>query len=165
VACGSVWALLGLAVLAAPAGAQDEPATTAPGIRIALDTGRYDAAHDDFLIQAVEVSGGLREGEEFTVELRGAGDQLLWAATREYTAPSVRIEVDTAVAVTAVTSTDVSQAALPPEVEAVPPQAPAAMEGSGGSGQLTLSMVVTLVVLVVVFRSPLPSAQTSRWTK
>jgi hypothetical protein len=166
-------AIVALAVLAPahPAGAQEGADGTGtsdgppPGVRISFDTGGFDAGNDRFLIEAVVVEGGLREGEDFTVELRGAGGGVLWSATRAYNPPSTRIELDAPVAVNAVDSAAVFQAELPTVVEAVPPQAPAAMEGSGGSGQLTLSMVVTMIVLLVVFRSPLPSAQTSRWTK
>jgi hypothetical protein len=150
-----------LVALAGPASAQ----SAAPGVRLSFDIGAFDAARHDFLIEAVVVSDGLREGEDFTVALRGAGDRVLWSATRTYSAPSVRIALDVPVGVAAVTSTDVAQAVPPLEIEAVPPQAPSAMEGTGGSGQLTLSMVVTLIVVIVVFRSPLPSVQTSRWTK
>jgi hypothetical protein len=171
-------ALLGAALVAIaalsvahPAGAQDAtdvngtPEGPPPGVRISFDTGGFDAGSDRFLIEAVVVEGGLREGEDFTVELRGTDGTVLWSATRSYSAPSTRIELDRPVAVSAVNSAAVFQAELPTVVEAVPPQAPAAMEGSGGSGQLTLSMVVTMIVLLAVFRSPLPSAQTSRWTK
>jgi hypothetical protein len=37
--------------------------------------------------------------------------------------------------------------------------------GGSGSGQLALSMILAVVVLAIVFRTPLPSASTQRWTK
>jgi hypothetical protein len=37
--------------------------------------------------------------------------------------------------------------------------------GGSGSGQLALSMILAIVVLAIVFRTPLPSASTQRWTK
>ena len=36
--------------------------------------------------------------------------------------------------------------------------------GTGGAGQLALSMVVAGVLVTIVFRSPLPSASAQRWT-
>ncbi len=161
--------LVALAVLlgGAPAGAQESEATPdEPGAAdISIEIGAYDGGRHDFLVKAVVVRGELREDVDFTVELRGNGGRVLWSATRTYPGGSLRIEVDVPVGVGDVTSTGISQAAIPLEVEVVPPDAPSAVEGTGGSGQLTLSMVVTIIVVAVVFRSPLPSAQTSRWTK
>jgi hypothetical protein len=37
--------------------------------------------------------------------------------------------------------------------------------GGSGSGQLALSMILAIVVLAIVFRTPLPSSSTQRWTK
>jgi hypothetical protein len=164
VTLGFVGALVALLALAGPVHAQ-EPPEPAPQVDISFDVGGYDSARDDFLVKAVEVRGGLREDEEFTVELKGSGGRVLWSATRTFAPPSMRIEVDVPVGVGDVTSTSISQAALPLDVQVVPPDGPSATLGTGGSGQLTLSMVVTIIVVAVVFRSPLPSAQTSRWTK
>ncbi len=157
--------LVGLLCLAEAVHAQDDAEPEHAAVDVSLEIGDYDSGRRDFLVKAVEVRGGLRDEVEFTVELKGSGGRVLWSATRAFAPPSMRIEVDTPVGVRDVTSTGVSQAAIPLEVEVVPPDAPSAMEGTGGSGQLTLSMVVTIIVVAVVFRSPLPSAQTSRWTK
>lgn len=162
---GLVGALVGVAALAGPAHAQDGGEAPPAEVDISFDTGGYDAGRRDFLITVVEIRGGLREGEEFTVELGGSGGRVLWSATRVFTAPLTRVEVDEKVAVGDVTSASVSQRSLEVVLDAVSPDVPSAVEGTGGSGQLTLSMLVTIVVVAVVFRSPLPSAQTSRWTK
>jgi hypothetical protein len=164
-AVGLVLALALLLGASSAVGAQ-EPEPPEPGaVDIEIELGGYDAGRHDFLVKAVVVGGELRDDVDFTVELRGNGSRLLWSATRTYGGSPMRIEVDVPVGVGDVTSTGISQAALPLDVQLVPPDGPSATLGTGGSGQLTLSMVVTIIVVAVVFRSPLPSAQTSRWTK
>ena len=162
---GVVGALVLFVALASPVHAQETPEPAPQEVDISFELGDYDSGRHDFLIKAVEVNGGLRAGEEFTVELRGSGGRELWSATQVFTAPSMVIPVTERVGVGDVTSAGVAQKTLEVVLDAVSPDAPSAMEGTGGTGQLTLSMVITIVVVAVVFRSPLPSAQTSRWTK
>jgi hypothetical protein len=37
--------------------------------------------------------------------------------------------------------------------------------GGGGSGQLALSMILAVTIVAIIFRSPLPSASSQRWTR
>jgi hypothetical protein len=58
----------------------------------------------------------------------------------------------------------------PPTVEGdvtAAPDAPLPQQGSGlgGAGQLALSMVIAVVFVAILFRTPLPSATTQRWRR
>jgi len=46
-----------------------------------------------------------------------------------------------------------------------PDQLPQQGNGAGGAGQLALSMVIAVVFVAILFRTPLPSATTVRWRK
>lgn len=145
-----------------PAGAQvpaPEP------VDISFDLGPFDGSLGDWPVTAVKVQGNLTEGEEFTVELRGSGGTLLWSATASFVAPVTRIEV-AGVTVRAVTWAGLSQAVRSlPAAEIDRPEINRSTPGTGGSGQLALSMVLAVIIVAVIFRTPLPSASTQRWTR
>jgi hypothetical protein len=150
-------------VVAAPASAQEQPLGQ---VDISFDVGEYDAELDDWAIDVVEVTGGLAVGEEFTVEVLDADDDVLFTATQPYAGPSTRIEVSVPVAVADVASAGVAQPQ--PIVGGVVierPEVDWSASGGGGSGQLAMSMVMAVIVVAIIFRSPLPSASTQRWTK
>lgn len=46
-----------------------------------------------------------------------------------------------------------------------PDQLPQQGNGAGGAGQLALSMVIAVIFVAILFRTPLPSATTVRWRK
>ena len=50
-------------------------------------------------------------------------------------------------------------------VQIEPPEIEWKAGGGGGGGQLALSMVMAVLLVAIVFRTPLPSASTQRWTK
>jgi hypothetical protein len=163
-----VVALVGALFFASePALAQEQPEPDqVRDVSISYELGGFDASIHDFLVTAVEVQGGLDDGQEFTVELRGSGDRVVWAATQPFTAPSIRISVGSKVGVGDVTSAGISQKTT--EVlgaQIVPSDIAPAAPSTAGSGQLALSMVLTLLIVVIVFRTPLPSASTQRWTR
>lgn len=153
-----------LVTVAGPASAQEEPVVGA--VDISFDVGSFDGELGDWTIDVVVVSGELEVGAPFTVELLGEGDAVIWAATQPFTGSPMRISVDQAVAVGDVTSAGVAQAQ--PIVGGVQVQRPPvewSASGGGGSGQLALSMVLAIIVVAVVFRTPMPSASTQRWTR
>ena len=154
--------IIGL-LLADPAHAQEE---LVGNVDITFDVGDYDAAIDDWAIEVVEVTGDLAVGEDFTVELTGEGGVVVWSATQPYTAPVTRIEVTPPVGVADVVSAGVSQPlTIVGGVQIERPEITWSASGGGGSGQLALSMVLAIIVVAVVFRTPLPSASTQRWTR
>jgi hypothetical protein len=147
-----------------PAAAQD------PGVignvDISFDIGDVDAATGEWTIDAVEVTGELVDGQDFTVELTGPDDAVVWSATETYSAPLTRIPVTEPLLVNEVAGAGVSQGIT--EVAGVqiePPKIDFGASGSGGGGQLALSMVMAVLLVAIVFRTPLPSASTQRWTK
>jgi hypothetical protein len=74
--------------------------------------------------------------------------------------------VDRPIAVGALADAGVSQPqTVVAGVQIERPEVTWSAAGSGGSGQLALSMVLAIIVVAVVFRTPLPSASTQRWTK
>jgi hypothetical protein len=157
--------LLALVLLlsdAALAAAQDPGGT----VDISFDVGDYDPARNDWTIEVVQVSGDLEEGRPFTVEVYGESDEVLFSATQPYTSPATRIEVTATVAVGDVERAGVSQPIT--EVAGVVVERPEvdwSTSGGGGSGQLALSMVMAVIIVAIVFRTPLPSASTQRWTR
>lgn len=151
------------AFAAAPASAQEEPLGN---VDISFDVGEYDVTLGDWAVTVVEITGDLADGQPFTAELTGAGGEVLWSSTQTFTAPSMRIEVSPPVAVGAVTAAGVSQPQT--EVAGVQVERPPvtwSAAGGGGSGQLALSMVMAVIMVAIVFRSPLPSSSTQRWTR
>jgi hypothetical protein len=50
-------------------------------------------------------------------------------------------------------------------VQIEPPTVDYGASGGGGGGQLALSMVMAVLLVAIVFRTPLPSSSTQRWTK
>lgn len=160
------------AVLAgsAPASAQEPEPSDAEEVvgafQLSFAIGTFDVGLGDFPITAVTVTGGGGSEAATTVELRGAGGRVLWSATVALTPPSTTVRVDPPVAVGAVESAGVARAA--PAVAAerfVPPAVFHSAQGGGGSGQLALSLVLVVALVAIVFRTPLPSAATQRWTR
>jgi hypothetical protein len=158
-------AVVAALVVAAPrASAQEEPGRR---VDISFEVGTYDAVLGDFPITGVVVDGDLAEGEEITVELRGSGDQLVWTGSAAFRAPSTTIDVDPAVGVGEVTSAGLVQRLTPivASLEVAPPEVFHSGGGGARSGQLALSMVVIVALFAILFRTPLPSASTQRWTR
>lgn len=136
------------------------------GVTISFDVGDVDPATGDWAVEGVEVSGDLEEGQQFTVELTGAGSVVLWSATQPFTAPVTRIPVTVPLGVGEVTGAGVSQGITAVEgVQIEPPTVDFSAAAGGGGGQLALSMVMAVLLVAIVFRTPLPSATTQRWTK
>jgi len=147
-----------------PAVAQD------PGVigkvDISFDVGDVDSATGTWQIDAVKVAGDLEEGQDFTVELTDADGAIVWTATETYTAPVTRIPVTDRVSVDEVAAAGVSQGITQVEgVQIEPPQVDWRAGGGAGGGQLALSMVMAVLLVAIVFRTPLPSSSTQRWTK
>jgi hypothetical protein len=112
------------------------------------------------------VSGDLEDGRDFTVELTGEDGEVVWSATQPFTAPVTRIEVTTPVTVNEVVDAGVSQGiAVVGGVQIEPPLLEWKGGGGGGGGQLALSMVMAVLLVAIVFRTPLPAATSQRWTK
>jgi hypothetical protein len=155
------WAAI--VAVASPAGAQEEPIGN---VVISFDVGEFDPVEDDWSVDVVEVSGDLQDGVDFTVELTGEDGEVVWSATESFTAPVTRIEVTTPLMVGEVAEAGVSQGIT--EVAGVqiePPVLEWKGGGGGGGGQLALSMVLAVLLVAIIFRTPLPSATTQRWTK
>ncbi|HEX4867463.1 MAG TPA: hypothetical protein VFV32_07535, partial [Acidimicrobiales bacterium] len=147
-----------------PASGQEQPPVGQ--VDISFEVGDYNPRLDDWVIDVVVVSGDLEVGAAFTVELRGGGGEVLWSATQPFSGDPTRIVVDRPVAVGALTDAGVSQPqTVVAGVQIERPEVTWSAAGSGGSGQLALSMVLAIIVVAVVFRTPLPSASTQRWTK
>ena len=150
---------------ASSAGAQESEERS---VEITFDTGDFDAGEGDWSITVVYVSGDMEDGVPFTVELYGEDDTVLWSGTEDFTEPTTAVAVDRFVAVSEVVEAGVSQAL--PEVagqiderQRVEVQRQGA--GGGGGGALALSLVLAVVLLAILFRTPLPSAVSQRWTK
>jgi hypothetical protein len=157
-------AFLTVTLTAGPAGAQ------APEDRVdvTFDVGDFDGERGDWPITVVYVAGDLAEGEPFTVVLTGEDGTVVWSATEPFTAPVTAVTVDRFVAVGDVVEAGLSQSL--PEVagdvvERPPPEVLSQGAGGGGSGQLALSMVLAVILVAIVFRTPLPSQTSQRWTK
>ena len=137
-------------------------------VDISFDVGDFDSAAGDWTIDVVEVSGDLEDGQEFTVELTDSDGEVVWSATESFDEPVTRISVTEPVTVGEVASAGVSQAQAPPVVGGVqiePPIVDWGASGGGGGGQLALSMVMAVLLVAIVFRTPLPSASSQRWTR
>jgi hypothetical protein len=162
---GALLAVSAVALLAsiAPAGAQEDDVIG--GVDISFDVGELDPAAGDWTIDAVEVSGELEE-REFTVELTDADGEVVWSATVAFTAPVTRIPVTDVVTVGEIAGAGVSQGiTVVGGVQIEPPAVDWKGGGGGGGGQLALSMVMTVLLVAIIFRTPLPSATSQRWTK
>ncbi len=159
----AVVSLVGFVAAATPASAQED---AIGNVDISFDVGELDPVVGDWAIEAVEVSGGLEEGRDFTVELTGDDGDVLWSATQPHTVPVTRIPVTDVLTVGEVTGAGVSQGlTVVAGVQIEPPEVDWKGGPGGGGGQLTLSMVMTVLLVAIVFRTPLPSATTQRWTK
>ncbi|MGK2949371.1 MAG: hypothetical protein ACSLFP_12395 [Acidimicrobiales bacterium] len=135
-------------------------------VEISFDVGDVDPDTGEWSIEVVEVSGDLEDGQEFTVELTGTGAEVVWSATQAYTAPVTRIRVTEPIGVGEVTGAGVSQGITAVAgVQIEPPTVDFSASAGGGGGQLALSMVMAVLLVAIVFRTPLPSATTQRWTK
>lgn len=148
-----------------PAGAQTGDDVVGE-VEISFDVGDFDPTVGDWTIDAVVVSGDLEDGIGFTIEVTGASGEVLWSATQPFDAPVTRIPVPVAVAVADVADAGVSQGITAVAgVQVEPPTVDWSASGGGGAGQLALSMVMAVLLVAIVFRTPLPSATTRRWTK
>jgi hypothetical protein len=157
---------LTLLVSASPAGAQTDEERRAD---IAFDVGDFDVDLGDWTIDSVEVAGELVEGEAVTVELADEDGIVVWTGTASFTPPVVRLPVDRVVAVRDVAEARLAQD-LPVEVAGDVVQGRQAQvlsqgAGGGGSGELALSLVLAMFFLAILFRTPLPSAVSERWTR
>jgi hypothetical protein len=170
------WPILGSVALAVtvalastphPAHAQDGGDEVVGEVDIAFDIGEPDPTTGDFLIDAVLVSGDLEDGQDFTVVLLDADGVEVWSATQEFTNPVTEIDVTEPVGVGAVASAGVEQGLTIVEgVQIEPPVVEWSAGGGGaGGGELALSMVLAVLLVAMVFRTPLPSASVQRWTK
>ena len=116
----------------------------------------------------MEVSGDLEDGEDFTVELTGAGRRGGVVGDRAVHAHRSRgSRSPTPVAVGEVAAAGVSQGitVVAGRADRAAGARLEACGGGGGAGQLALSMVMAVLLVAIVFRTPLPSATTQRWTK
>jgi hypothetical protein len=148
---------------AAHAQGEEEPVGE---VDISFDVGEFDPVEEDWTIAVVEVAGDLEEGVDFTVELTDEDGEVVWSATEAFTAPSTRIEVTDTVTVGEVADAGVSQGiTVVGGVQIEPPVLEWKGGGGGGGGQLALSMVMAVLLVAIIFRTPLPSATTQRWTK
>ena len=159
-------ALLLLTLGAGPAAAQE--VDEEGNVEITFDVGEFDGERGDWPFTVVYVAGDLTEGEPFTVVLSGDDGTVLWSGADRFTAPVTTVAVDRFVAVGDVVEAGISQSV--PEVagDVVERPAPEVLSqgaGGGGSGQLALSMVLAVILVAIVFRTPLPSQTTQRWTK
>ena len=153
-------------VSASTASAQDGEAIGE--VDISFDVGPFNEAEGDWLIEVVQVAGDLEDGQEFTVELTDSDGDTVWSATVAFDGPVTRIPVSEPVTVGEVAAAGVSQAQAPAVVGGVqiePPIVDWRAAGGGAGGQLALSMVMAVLLVAIVFRTPLPSASTQRWTK
>lgn len=163
VALGVTFAALLMATDSASAQEADE---IIGQVDISFVVGDYDAALDDWVVTAVEVSGDLEDGQPFTVTITGEGEEDLWAATQGFDAPVMQIPVNPSVAVGEITAAGVSQPIVEVGGAVIErPQVDWSASGGGGSGQLALSVILAILVVAIVFRTPLPSTSTQRWTK
>jgi hypothetical protein len=152
-------------LLGAPAAAAQDGEVIGD-VDISFDVGAVDPATGDWRIEAVEVSGDLEAGQDFTVELLDDDGAVRWTATSVFTPPVTRIEVIEDVSVGDVASAGVEQGlTIVGGVQIDPPVVEWSAGGGAGGGQLALSMVMAVLVVAIVFRTPLPSASTQRWTK
>jgi hypothetical protein len=94
--------VMSVGLLVLPAGAVDR-------VDINFDIGEYDATRNDWPIETVIVTGDLRDGVPFVVELLGPGDVVVWSAEVDFEAPQTRIPVDGWVGVAEVTRAGVAQ--------------------------------------------------------
>lgn len=159
-------ALLGVVPAADTASAQEPQDEFVGAVDISFDVGDIDPVEGDWTIDAVEVSGELEDGRDFTLELTGEDGGVIWSSTQPFTAPVTRITVTDAVTVSEVAAAGVSQGiTVVGGVQIEPPEVDWQGGPGGGGGQLALSMVMAVLLVAIVFRTPLPSASTQRWTK
>ena len=153
-------------VLAMPRPAAAQDGDVAGDVSIEFDVGDIDPDTGEWMIDAVLVSGDLEEGAEFTVVLTDADGAEVWSSTQEFTAPVTEIEVTEPLAVGDVASAGVEQAqTIVGGVQIEAPEVEWSAGGGAGGGQLALSMVLAVLLVAIVFRTPLPSATTQRWTR
>lgn len=158
-------ALAAVVLVPAPAGAQTEEERA---VTIEFDVGDFDAEQGDWPVTVVYVSGDLAPGEAFTVELRDDGGEVVWSGSDTFDGSTTALAVDGFVAVGDVTEAAISQSIPAVAGDVVTRPVPEVLQqgsGGGGGGQLALSMVVAVILVAILFRSPLPSASTQRWTK
>ena len=137
-------------------------------VEITFDTGDFDADAGDWPITVVYVSGDVDEAAPFTVELLGEDGGVLWTGTEDFDGPTTAVAVASFVAVGDVVQAAISQP--DPEVAGDVTERDVVdvlRQGAGGSGggTIALSLVLAIILLAILFRTPLPSAVTQRWTK
>ena len=156
------------AMLSAPGRAGAQTPDEERAVEITFDVGDFDSEQGDWPITVVYVGGDMEDGQPFTVELTGDDGTVVWSGTETFTAPMTTVAVDRFVAVGAVAEAGISQAIAEVAGDVVqrpPPEVLSQGAGGGGSGQLALSMVLAVILVAIVFRTPLPSATSQRWTK
>jgi hypothetical protein len=157
--------LLALYALA-PGTAHAQDSELIGDVSISFEVGELDPTAGDWTIDAVEVSGELEEGREFTITLLNAGGGTVWTGSAAYTDPITTIEVSEPVFVGEVASAGVEQGiTVVGGVQIEPPIVEWSAGGGAGGGDLALSMVLAVFLVALVFRTPLPSATVARWTK
>jgi hypothetical protein len=87
-ALGAAWMSL-LPAGAAPAASTD---TTYAAVR--FEIGAFNTTAGDWQVSAVQLSGGLREGEHVAVTFEAANGVTLWQGESDFAAPITRITVD-----------------------------------------------------------------------
>jgi len=150
-----------------PASAQ-APEDEVREVTIDFTVGDFDADRGDWGIEAVTVAGDIDPTEPFTVLLSDEDGDELWSGTAPYEQPSTTVPVDGFVAVG-----DVTEAAISQSVPAVAGDVVTRQDvdldqqgnGQGNGGQLALSMVLAVIMVAILFRSPLPAATTQRWRR
>ncbi len=160
-------ALLLLAGWGEPASAQDagSQGDESRAVKVSFDIGDYDESEHDWPVLAVIVSGDFEADKDFTVQVLGASDRVLWEATQPYNAPVMRFYLPERMWLRDVTATRVSQAMTLDPLLVEPDLVDPVAGGGGGTGQVATSMVLVIIIAVVLFRTPLPSAASQRWTK
>jgi hypothetical protein len=152
---------------AAPAGAQQQDGDG--DVQIEFETGDFDGERGDWSISVVHVTGsGLDAGQPLTLELKSDDGTVLWTGTEPASATTTSFTVVPFVAVQDVFRAAISQPL--PEVagDVVDRQEVEVRRqgaGGGGGGALALSMVLAVVLMAILFRTPLPSQVSQRWTK
>ena len=149
-----------------PAGAQQQ--SDDGDVQIEFETSDFDGERGDWSISVVHVTGsGLDAGQPLTLELKSDDGTVLWTGTEPASATTTSFTVVPFVAVRDVVRAAISQPM--PEVagDVVEREVEVRRQGAGGGGggALALSMVLAVVLMAILFRTPLPSQVSQRWTK
>lgn len=121
--CGVAAALVAVLLLgAAPASAQLTDDEILGDVDLDFEAGEYDPVIDDWVLEAVLVSGDFDDGEEFVVELYDDRGAIVWSGSGVFDAPVTRLALDRSVGIGDVAAAaagqledvPVTQASLPP---------------------------------------------------